>query len=182
MAERHDLPQVSDAPAGLNSLLDTVYKKALDQYKGDKGKASAVAWSAAKNSGWFKKDGKWTKKQESESSWYQWHNFWKRVEYSDPYNIGSLESLGLVETGGSDLVGYQARILMAVPGKSLNGRVYLPETLRQAAQPYIGKPFILDHDIEHAERVVGIINDTSYGVQEGFDGKPREGLWGMALE
>src|SRR5438552_2631189 len=120
------MPNVSDAPAGLNSLLDTVYKKALGQYKGDKGKASATAWSADKASGWHKgKDGNWKKKGESESSWYQWHNFWKRVEYTDPYNIGSLESLGLVETGGSDLVGYQARILMAVPGKSLNGRVYL---------------------------------------------------------
>jgi hypothetical protein len=178
------MPQVADAPDSLNTLHDKVYKKSLDQYKGDKSKASAVAWSAAKGAGWFKrKDGGWKKKGESEESYWQWYNFWKRVEYADLWNIGevsTVESLGLVNDNGSDLVGFRARILMAVPGKSLNGRIYLPETLQQAARPYEGKPFILDHDIEHAERVVGVITHPRYGVEEGWDGQntldhsPRE--------
>src|SRR5205807_6322866 len=55
------------------------------------------------------------------------------------------------------------------PGKSLNNREYPRETLVQATPLYEGKPFILDHDIEHAECVVGIITRPRYGVEEGYN-------------
>lgn len=56
------MPTVSGGPKELNALLEKVYASALKQYKGDKGKASATAWSAAKEAGWKKdKEGKWMK-------------------------------------------------------------------------------------------------------------------------
>ena len=90
------------------------------------------------------------------------------------------------ESAPAGLVAFRARILAAVPGKSLNGRVYTRELLKQTAPlyPSLGvnpRPFILDHDIEHSERVTGMITGASYGVQEAMDGRPVEGLWLEAL-
>ncbi len=90
------------------------------------------------------------------------------------------------ETAPAGLVPFRARILAAVPGKSLNGRIYTRELLKQTAPLYPStgvnpRPFILDHDIEHAERVAGLITGSSYGVQEAMDGQPVEGLWLEAL-
>ena len=90
------------------------------------------------------------------------------------------------ETAPAGLVAFRARILAAVPGKSLNGRIYTRELLKQTAPLYPStgvnpRPFILDHDIEHSERVTGLITGSSYGVQETMDGRPVEGLWLEAL-
>ena len=80
------------------------------------------------------------------------------------------------------LVAFRARILAAVPGKSLNGRIYTKELLQQTAPLYPSsginpRPFTLDHDIEHSERVVGMITNASYGIQEAMNGDQIEGLW-----
>jgi hypothetical protein len=168
----------------LQDLLDKVYKSARKTYGGDKGKASATAWAAAKRSGWFKsKSGSWKKKSESESSYYQWYNFWKRAEYYNPLNLerSVIDALGTVNIQEA-LVPFKARILLAVPGKSLNNRIYSKETLMQAAPLYQGKPFILDHDIEHAERVVGLISNPRYTVERSeYTGEAYEGLWSDAV-
>ena len=63
------MPQVSGAPSGLNKILETVYESALKKFKGNKAKASKIAWGAVKNAGWHKSGGKWTKTKEmSENS------------------------------------------------------------------------------------------------------------------
>ncbi len=72
---------------------------------------------------------------------------------------------------------FKARVLAAVPGKSLNNRTYTRELLQQSAPLYEGKPFIMDHDIEHVERVVGIFSRPRYATERGVDGQPYEGLW-----
>src|SRR5712692_7881059 len=124
------MPQVDNAPAGLNSLLDKGYRGALTTYKGDQKKAAATAWTAAKGAGWHKdKSGSWKKKGESESSYYQWHNFWKQIDYrsadqsyqSRERNL--LEALGM-PTQDTGLIPFRAKILLAVPGTSLNQREY----------------------------------------------------------
>src|SRR5256886_12549095 len=90
------------------------------------------------------------------------------------------------ESAPPGLVGFRARILAAVPGKSLNGRIYTRELLQQTAPLYPSdgvnpRPFTLDHDIEHCERVMGMITGSSYGIQEAMDGRPVEGLWLEAI-
>jgi len=85
------------------------------------------------------------------------------------------------ESTRSGLVPFKARILIATPGKSLNNRIYTREVLQQAATLYEGKPFILDHDIEHAERVVGLVTRPRYAVERGYSGEAIEGLWADAL-
>lgn len=176
------MPEPGNAPPELQGLLDKVYKTARKQY-GDKAKASAVAWAAAKNAGFFKaKDGQWKKKGESPESYWKWHGYWRRVEYQTPYGFDRsvVEALGTVNVAEA-MVPFRARILLAVPGKSLNNREYPRETLVQATPLYEGKPFILDHDIEHAERVVGIITRPRYGVEEGYNGQKKEGMWADGL-
>jgi hypothetical protein len=89
--------------------------------------------------------------------------------------------LGTVNVKES-LVGFKARILLAVPGKSLNNRIYPKETLMQAARAYIGKPFILDHNIENSNGVVGIFTDSSYTTERSpYTGEAYEGLWADAI-
>src|SRR5438132_284781 len=90
------------------------------------------------------------------------------------------------ESAPPGLVAFRARILAAVPGKSLNGRIYTRELLQQTAPLYPSdgvnpRPFTLDHDIEHCERVMGMITGSSYGIQEAMDGRPVEGLWLEAI-
>ena len=90
--------------------------------------------------------------------------------------------LSIRESAPQGMVPFRARILAAVPGKSLNGRIYTKELLKQTAPLYPSRgvnprPFTLDHDIEHVERVVGLITGSSYGIQEAMDGRPVEGLW-----
>ncbi len=79
--------------------------------------------------------------------------------------------------GFGGLVPFKARVLAAVPGKSLNNRIYTRELLQQSTPLYDGKPFILDHDIEHVERVVGIFSRPRYASERGMDGQLYEGLW-----
>jgi hypothetical protein len=62
------MPKVEGAPKELNTLLETVYAKALKEYKGDKAKASASAWATAKGAGWKKVKGKWVKKKKEMSA------------------------------------------------------------------------------------------------------------------
>jgi len=86
------------------------------------------------------------------------------------------------ESAPPGLVAFRARILAAVPGKSLNGRIYTRELLKQTAPLYPSsginpRPFTLDHDIEHCERVVGLITGARYDVEEAMNGDQIEGLW-----
>src|SRR6266702_3654178 len=90
------------------------------------------------------------------------------------------------ESAPPGLVAFRARILAAVPGKSLNGRIYTRELLKQTAPLYPSsgvnpRPFTLDHDIEHCERVVGMITGARYDVEEAMNGDQIEGLWLDAL-
>ncbi len=90
------------------------------------------------------------------------------------------------ESAPQGLVAFRARILAAVPGKSLNGRIYTRELLKQTAPLYPSsgvnpRPFTLDHDIEHCERVVGMITGARYDVEEAMNGDQIEGLWLDAL-
>lgn len=61
------MPQVEGAPKELNNILETAYNNALKEYKGDKKKASQVAWAAVKNVFEQDKDGKWVKKKKEMS-------------------------------------------------------------------------------------------------------------------
>lgn len=54
------MPQISGGPKGLNEILHSTYFSALKQSK-DKGRASAIAWAAAKDE-YRKKGGKWVSK------------------------------------------------------------------------------------------------------------------------
>ncbi len=92
----------------------------------------------------------------------------------------------ILESAPQGLVAFRARILAAVPGKSLNGRIYTRELLKQTAPLYPSsgvnpRPFTLDHDIEHCERVVGMITGARYDVEEAMNGDRIEGLWLDAL-
>ena len=61
----------------------------------------------------------------------------------------------------SKLVPIKWRALAAVPGESLNRRLYSKEILEDAAPGWVGKPFLLDHhtgDVDN--RVVGIITNS----------------------
>jgi hypothetical protein len=69
------------------------------------------------------------------------------------------------------LVPFKFTALAAKPGKSLNGRIYSEEVLRKAAPLYKGKPFIMDHDYQNADKVIGVITDSYYE-----DGIKVEGL------
>ena len=60
------------------------------------------------------------------------------------------------------LVPFKFSAIAAKPGKSLNGRIYSPEVLQKAAPLYKGKPFIMDHDYQNADKVIGIITDSRY--------------------
>jgi hypothetical protein len=62
------MPKVENAPKELNDLLEKVYASALKEYDGDKAKASATSWAAAKSAGWRKIKGKWTKTKKAEHS------------------------------------------------------------------------------------------------------------------
>lgn len=57
------MPLVANGPIGLNRLLEEVYSAAKKKYK-DKSRAAAYAWAAAKNAGWHKDKGKWSKDME----------------------------------------------------------------------------------------------------------------------
>ena len=69
------------------------------------------------------------------------------------------------------LVPFKFTAIAAKPGKSLNNRIYSPEVLQKAAPLYKGKPFILDHDYENVDKVIGVITDSRYK-----DGIEVEGL------
>lgn len=52
-------------PSAGKKIFEKVYKESLKgSCKGDKGCASSIAWTAVKNAGYAKKDGKWVKKSE----------------------------------------------------------------------------------------------------------------------
>jgi len=60
------MPQVTGGPAGLNSLLEQVYNECMKDKKNE-GYCSRVAWTGAKNAGWYQnKKGEWKKKSVEE--------------------------------------------------------------------------------------------------------------------
>src|SRR5438552_15610725 len=86
------------------------------------------------------------------------------------------------ESAPPGLVAFRARILAAVPGKSLNGRIYTRELLQQTAPLYPTdgvnpQPFTLDHDIKHCKRMMGMNTGSSNGIEEAMNGLPAEGIW-----
>jgi hypothetical protein len=61
------MPQVANAPKGLNDLLERVYSGCMARMK-DETRCSKISWAAAKQAGWYKgKDGKWHKRKGEES-------------------------------------------------------------------------------------------------------------------
>jgi len=61
------MPQVKDAPKGLNDILESAYNSCMARMK-DETRCSKISWAAAKNAGWFRgKDGKWHKRKAGES-------------------------------------------------------------------------------------------------------------------
>src|SRR5436853_7684368 len=98
----------------------------------------------------------------------------------------STRNFTIRESAPPGLVAFRARILAAIPGKSHNGRIYTRELLQQNAPLYPSdgvnpRPFTLDHDIEHCERIMVLITGSTYGKQEAMDGRPVEGLWLEAI-
>jgi hypothetical protein len=75
------------------------------------------------------------------------------------------------------LVPFKTSILAAVPGKSLNNRNYSKDVLVQAAPFYKEKPFIMDHDVENSDKVLGIFTNSRYGLGKTRTGEEKEGLW-----
>ncbi len=137
--------------------------------------AAGESKAAVKNAGYQEDKGTWhsPEKEEVAKKWLEDHSM-------------RTHQFTVRESAPPGLVAFRARILAAVPGKSLNNRVYTRELLKQTAPLYVSngpnpRPFILDHDIEHSERVTGLITSASYGVQEAMDGRPVEGLWLEAL-
>lgn len=63
------------------------------------------------------------------------------------------------------LVPFSMDYIAAVPRRSLNNRIYTPELLKNIAPRFVGKPLLIDHDIEHCNAVIGKI------VKSAWDGK-----------
>src|SRR5713226_8215073 len=83
------------------------------------------------------------------------------------------ESTGKIpikERAPPGLVPFQARILAAYPTKSLNNRIYTKELLQAVPPLYVGKPFILDHNIEDVNVITGLVTGAKYGIDETADG------------
>src|SRR5437660_7793716 len=57
---------------------------------------------------------------------------------------------------------FAASFFAAEPGVSENGREYSEEVLRQAVIPYMGRPFIMDHDYQNSRQVQGRILKSNY--------------------
>lgn len=72
------------------------------------------------------------------------------------------------------------RALAAVPGESLNNRLYPKEVLAKSAESgnWAGKPLLLDHEIKDVlGRCAGIISEAKYGIDKTRKGELKEGLW-----
>ncbi|MEM3617895.1 MAG: hypothetical protein QXK47_02340 [Candidatus Bathyarchaeia archaeon] len=98
----------------------------------------------------FAKDKGWT--MDKAKDWFEKHKESKETEEFKPQKFLIREKL----------VPFKFQALAAKPGKSLNNRVYTADVLRQAAPLYRGKPFIMDHDVESVEKVLGVITDSKY--------------------
>jgi hypothetical protein len=171
-----------NVPSELRKLLNTTYNSTrLDpSLRFDTNMASEAAWTDARRLGWYRNGDKWFKRNETEASWDKYNNFWKR---NKPENLKEslVTALGKAQIRES-LVPFKARILLAVPGKSLNNRIYPKETLQQCAPLYAGKPFILDHNIEDANKVVGMFTNAEYTVETSpYTRQSHEGLWADAI-
>jgi hypothetical protein len=75
------------------------------------------------------------------------------------------------------LVPFKVSILGAVPGTSRNNRTYSREVLMAATPTFREKPFILDHNYENCNGVVGIWNNTAYEKRKLKNGTEIEGMW-----
>ncbi|HZY93805.1 MAG TPA: hypothetical protein VFE98_02965 [Candidatus Bathyarchaeia archaeon] len=89
----------------------------------------------------------------------------------------STGKIAIKERAPPGLVPFQARILAAYPTKSLNNRIYTKELLQGVPPLYVGKPFILDHNIEDVDVITGIVTGAKYGLDETSTGGQKEGLW-----
>ncbi len=98
--------------------------------------------------------------------------------YWDQENLQPVHFKVHISEHATEKIPYFAKILAAYPTTSLNGREYTMEVLNDAAKPYIGQPFIMDHQYDDSFKVHGKIIGASYGVQESpYLGRSREGLW-----
>jgi hypothetical protein len=116
---------------------DKGIKAVIGKLKGDpRGSTHVQSYLFVKSKGW---------NMDKAKAWFEKHN----------------ESVRFVQVK-EQLVPFKFAALAAVPGKSLNNRMWTEDTLKQAAPLYKGKPFILDHDFASADKVIGVITDTKY--------------------
>ena len=128
------MPQVKDAPEGLNKILESAYRSCMQKYKNEE-KCSKIAWGAAKNAGWKKgNDGKWHKEDQQ--------------EYTFDSTDGACEWLGVenettsLEQGTVDDI-YSA---IAVIGDKFYKGKYLPYKEIEKAHMSMNGAY---HDINH---------------------------------
>jgi hypothetical protein len=111
-------------------------KAVIGKYKSDpKGSTHVQSYLFAKSKGW---------NMDKAKAWFDKHK----------------ESIRFIQVK-EQLVPFKFGALAAVPGKSLNNRVWTEDTLRQATPLYKGKPFIMDHDLS-SDKVIGVITDSKY--------------------
>jgi hypothetical protein len=116
------MPQVSGAPEGLNKILESAYASALKEYKGDKAKASQVAWAAAKEK-YEKVGGKWVLKKKEMSEEIEIDSF-KEGDYPQG-KFGPKELSEIQET--YDPENYEAPILIGhLSDPSYKGKSAIP--------------------------------------------------------
>ncbi len=79
-----------------------------------------------------------------------------------------------LQSGG--LVAFTWKALAAVPGKSLNGRVWTKPMLEATADKYTAKLLMVDHSMA-CKDAMGISQGGKYGVDKNSKGEDVEGLW-----
>jgi len=85
--------------------------------------------------------------------------FWDWTEH----RIHELKDPGLVcVIVKESLVPFRMDYVAAVPRKSLNNRIYTSELLKDVAPKFVGKPLLIDHDIEHCKAVTGKIEKSTW--------------------
>ena len=145
----------------------------------------SAGWTSDKAKAWLKSHDKKTGLDVTDDSF--------RARQKDPGSFDAKSFRTITLTGGGEAISrfnvqerngqfggripFKARVLAAVPGKSLNNRIYTRELLQQAAPLYEGKPFIMDHIIDDVDKVVGVFSRPRYATEMGMDGQAYEGLW-----
>ena len=163
------MPQVTDGPKELNDLLESVYQSALKQYKGDEGKASAVAWAAAKQAGWEKneKTGEWEKKEKPKE---------KAGENMSKERMNEKLKLGEYDVSTNDDGTFNILSVPVFATVEKDGKVYDEEWMKAAAANFEAQkketgylpPVIVGHNTDDGseKEAVGLLDKiTAAGKQ-----------------